>query len=178
MEELKNKLGIEINFDKDNNINILNLKDNLKNLHQNEKNLKEIIKYKNKIISNKKKELNYFSNLIILKNLFIQVQKNNNYNNNNNNKNYNLNNLIQKKIENLKEKEKNIIKNLNVLFNEDEKLFINDKDPNSSEEEEEEKENESFENNLNINKINNSLMNIESEEKNNENEEFEFIKKY
>ena len=170
LNEFKKKLGIEINFDENNKIQILNLKDNLKNLVQNEKNLKEIIKHKNKIISNKKKELNYFSNLIILKNLFIQVQKNIN-----NNKNYDLNNLIQKKIENLKENEKNIIKKLNLLFNEDEQLFLNDKDTNSSEEEE--NENENFENNLNINKIN--LMNIESEEKNNENEdEFEFIKKY
>ena len=74
-----------------------------------------------------------------------------------------MNNLIQKKIENLKENENKIIKKLNFLFNEDEKLFINDKN-NSSDEEENE-------NNLNINKIN--LMNIESEEKN---DEFEFIK--
>ncbi len=157
LNEFKKKLGIEINFDENNKIQILNLKDNLKNLFQNEKNLKEIIKHKNKIISNKKKELNYFSNLIIIKNLFIQIQKNKN---NNNNKN--LNNLIQKKIENLKENENKIIKKLNFLFKEDEKLFINDKN-NSSEEENE--------NNLNINKIN--LMNIESEEKN---DEFEFIK--
>ena len=74
-----------------------------------------------------------------------------------------MNNLIQKKIENLKENENKIIKKLNFLFKEDEKLFINDKN-NSSDEEENE-------NNLNINKIN--LMNIESEEKN---DEFEFIK--
>ena len=158
LNEFKKKLGIEINFDENNKIQILSLKDNLKNLFQNEKNLKEIIKHKNKIISNKKKELNYFSNLIIIKNLFIQIQKNNNKNNNKN-----LNNLIQKKIENLKENENKIIKKLNFLFKEDEKLFINDKN-NSSDEEENE-------NNLNINKIN--LMNIESEEKN---DEFEFIK--